>query len=616
MSEDQLDLASEFPAASDDEWRAAVAKALGDRPFAKVMRSQSYDGIPVEALYTKDNARIEPQPDARDGVWQIMAPHWNPDASATNEAILDDLERGATGLTLRLATGHFPGIDVADLPTALEGVYLNMARLELLPGEEFSSASEVAFRLFEGAGVGPADIHASLGVDPVGTLAGTGRLLTSAPEAIITGAGIAQEVRASYDNVTTFLADGSLYHSAGATEAQELGITLATGLAYVRAMEAGDMALEDAFSQVSFTLAADADLFLTIAKFRAFRRLWALIAESCGVTIRKTDLGAVSALRMYTVRDPWVNILRGTASCFAAGVGGADGITVLPHDTMLGLSSPFARRIARNIQIILQEESNLSRVADVSAGSFAIETLTSEVSAMAWKYFQKIEAAGGVLKSLETGVISNDLGAAWSSRLANISKRKDAVTGVSEFPDIHEKPVGPLEPASAFISDVKPAGASLEPLPLHRNAEAFEALRDRGDQFERKTGKKPSIFLANLGPVAAHTARATFAKNFFEAGGIEAMTTTGFSDAAELAGAFGASGATLAVICGRDQDYGKLGCEVALALKQKGCDRVYLAGRQAEAAHLTSAGVDGFIYMGCDVIETLQKAYDILGDVK
>ncbi len=616
MSEDQLDLASEFPAVDESAWRAAVEKALGGRSFDKVMRSQSYDGISVDALYTKDNARIEPQPGARDGAWQIMAPHWNPDAKATNAAILDDLERGATGITVRLAAGDFPGIGVADLPAALEGVYLNMARLELLPGEEFSSATDVAFRLFEAARVDPADVHASLGVDPLGTLASTGRLLTSAPDAITSGAGTAKQVSASYNNVTTFLADGSLYHSAGATEAQELGITLATGLAYVRAMEAGGMLLEDAFSQIRFTLAADAELFLTVAKFRAFRRLWARIAGTCGVTGMKTDLGAVSALRMYTVRDPWVNILRGTAACFAAGVGGADGITVLPHDTMLGLSTPFARRIARNIQIILQEESNLSRVVDVSAGSFAIETLTSEVSAMAWKYFQKIESAGGILKSLEVGVISNDLGAAWSSRLENISKRKDAVTGVSEFPDIHEKPVAPQESAPAFTSDVKPAGATLEPLPLHRSAEPFEALRDRGDQLESETGKKPAVFLANLGTVAAHTARATFAKNFFEAGGVEAMTTTGFSDAAELAEAFAVSGATVAVICGRDQDYESLACEVADALKHKGCARVYLAGRPSEVELFTRAGVDEFIYMGCDVIETLQKTYDILGGVK
>lgn len=616
MSEDQLDLASEFPAAGVDAWRAAAQKALGGQSFDKVMRSQSYDGIPVEALYTKDNTRIEPQPDARDGAWQIMAPHWNPDAAATNTAILEDLERGATGLTLRIAAGYCPGIGIADLPSALEGVYLNMARLELLPGEEFLDATAAALRLFQSAGVDSADVHASLGVDPIGTLASTGRLLSSGVEAITAGAGTAQKVSASYDNVTTFLADGSLYHSGGGTEAQELGITLATGLAYVRAMEDGGMSLEDAFTQVRFTLAADADLFLTIAKFRAFRRLWAKVAASCGVTTMKTDVGAVSALRMYTARDPWVNILRGTAACFAAGVGGADGITVLPHDTMLGLSTPFARRIARNIQIILQEESNLSRVADVSAGSFAIETLTSDVSAMAWKYFQKIESAGGVLKSLEAGVITNDLGAAWSSRLANICKRKDAVTGVSEFPDIHEKPVAPLEPAPAFRADVKPAGASLEPVPLHRNAAPFEALRDRSDQLENETGKRPSIFLANLGPVAAHTARATFAKNFFEAGGIEALATAGFSDASDLAGAFAASGATVAVICGRDQDYEQLAYDVAGALKQKGCARVYLAGRPAEAEPFTSAGVDEFIYMGCDVVQTLEQAYDILGGVK
>jgi len=616
MAEDHLDLASEFSAADDTAWRAAVEKALGGRPFEKAMQSASYDGIPLHALYTRDSAWLDPQPAGREGEWQIIAPHWNPDAVATNAAILEDLERGATGIALKIAAGTQPGVAVADVPVALQGVYLTMARLELLPGEEFEAATAAATALFDSIDGDAADIHASLGVDPLGTLAASGRLLTPAGDAVAAGAAMANDLAARYAHVTTFTTDASLYHSAGATEAQELGIALSTGLAYLRAMETAGMSLEDAFKQIRFTLAADADLFLTIAKFRAFRRLWARVAGVCGVEPVKAEVGAVSALRMYSIRDPWVNILRGTAACFAAGVGGADGIAILPHDTMIGLSTPFARRIARNIQIILQEESSLSRVADASAGAFAIETITSELAAKGWDYFQKLEAVGGAIDALSSGKIAGDLENAWSVRLANVSKRKDAVTGVSEFPDIHEKPVEPLAVLPPLPEAPKTPGVTLEALPMHRLAAPFEELRDKSDAMEAASGDRPSVFLANLGPVAAHTARATFAKNFFEAGGIEALPSVGFSDVDALVKAFAQSGATIAVICGRDDDYQTLGLSAAKALKGAGCQYLYLAGRPADTAPFEAAGTDRFIYLGCDVIEALHQAYSILGGEK
>ncbi|MCJ9430414.1 methylmalonyl-CoA mutase family protein [Kordiimonas marina] len=616
MSESKLKLAAEFAPASDEKWRALVEKTLAGKDFDRAMRARSYDGIPIEALYTPENARIEPQSSVRDDGWDMMTAHWEADPEAANKAVLTALERGATSFALRMEAGACPGIRAEDLGAALDGVYLNMARTALLPGEAFSASAKAFMALAKAAGHKPGEVAASLGADPIGTLAQTGRLLTTAEAATTEAAEIAAGVAgAGYSRVQTFTASGTMYHTAGATEAQELGLMLATGVAYLRAMDAAGLDVDTAAKQIQLTLAADADIYFTTAKFRAARRLWGRVLAASGAKAdTMSPVTAVSSLRMLTIKDPWVNVLRGTAACFSAGVGGADSICILPHDTLLGLPSLSADRVARNIQVILQEESNIARVADPAAGAYAFETITSELCDKAWEYFQKIESAGGVLAALRSGTIASDLAAAWDARRTNIAKRKDAVTGVSEFPDIHEKPLKDVGEPPAWLTDVAEVGDTLTPLPFHRTAEEFEALRLRSDEILEATGKRPQIFLANLGAVAQHTARATFAKNFFEAGGIEAIATPGFSDAAEAAAAFKESGAHAAVICGTDGQYETLGLEVAKALKAAGCGLLYLAGKPADMAPFAAAGVDNTIYMGADVLQTLADALHTLGD--
>ena len=231
---------------------------------------------------------------------------------------------------------------------------------------------------------------------------------------------------------------------------------------------------------------------------------------------------------MMTRRDPWVNILRQTVAVFSAGLGGADSICVLPFTQALGLPDAFARRVARNTQLVLLEESNLGKVADPAAGSGGVEALTDALVERGYALFQDIEKAGGLSKALESGAFQAEVAKVADERAKNVARRKEPLTGASEFPDIHEKPVSVLLPAPAAEK------LSAKALAPHRIAEAFEALRDQAEAAD----KRPTIFLANLGPVAAFTARATFAKNFFEAGGVEALGNDGFADAAALAEGF------------------------------------------------------------------------------
>ena len=397
-----------------------------------------------------------------------------------------------------------------------------------------------------------------------------------------------------------------MIHNAGGSEAQELAFALSVALAYLRALEAEGVGLETARRMIFFRLSADADQFLTIAKFRALRKLWARVEVSCGLAAEPAFISAETAWRMMARRDPHVNILRATIAAFAAALGGADAITVLPFTAARGLPDRFARRIARNTQLLLGEESHLDKVADPAAGSGAVEDLTDQLCQTAWALFQEIETAGGIAAALETGLIQSKVAAVRTERDASVARRKDALTGVSIFPNLTEADVQVDLPApSTQVIGRWPAAYGL--------AEPFEALRDASDRQLAKTGARPKIFLANLGTPADFTARASFAKNFFEAGGIEVVD----GDSAEIgavASAFQGSGAALVCLCSNDKVYEKEAAEAARVLEAAGARHIYLAGRPREQeAALKAAGVQSFIYEGCDTLATLKGAYDILG---
>jgi len=314
---------------------------------------------------------------------------------------------------------------------------------------------------------------------------------------------------------------------------------------------------------------------------------------------------------MMTQRDPWVNVLRTTMAAFAAGLGGADSVTVLPFTAALGLPDAFARRLARNTQLVLLEEANLAKVADPAAGSGGLEALTQQLCTAAWSLFQEIEAAGGASAALESGLIQRKVDATRTERESAVARGRDPLTGTSAFPDIHELPVSVLEPAPTArpLARLQP----IEPLPSTRLAEPFEALRDESDRVLAVTGARPKVFLANLGTASDFTARTTFAKNFFEAGGIEAMTNDGFASVADLIAAFKASGARLVCLCSSNEVYANDAAATANELAKPGT-HIYLAGRPGELEEaLKEAGVQSFIYAGCDTLAVLRTAHEFLG---
>jgi methylmalonyl-CoA mutase len=614
---DNLRLAADFAPATYDDWRKLVDGVLKGAPFERLV-GKTYDNLPIEPIYRRAPGTTPIAGRAAAAPWQIMQRIDHPDAAQANAQVLHDLENGAGGLELEFAGGPGArGFGIADatkqtLARVFDGVVFDAGiAIALNPVLGRDNAGLNLADLVEARGFEPAKVDIRFNYQPLTTMAVRGATPAPWPEMAPALAKIIGDLMVRGFKGPFALADGRPVHDAGGSEAQELAFALAIAVAYLRALEAGGIALDAASATVSFRLIADADQFLTMAKFRALRLLWARIEQGCGLAPNPVFIAAETAWRMLTQRDPYVNMLRATVATFSAGLGGADSLTVLPHTLALGLPDGFARRAARNTQLVLLEESNLAKVADPAAGSGGIEALTQQLCEAAWTLFQEIEKAGGVFAALEQNLVQNKVAATRAVRESNIARRKEVLTGASEFPNLHEAHVAVLDVTPIAPAPYGEASITFEALAPMRLAAPFEKLRDGSDEILKKTGARPKVFLANLGTPADFTARATFAKSFFEAGGIEAIDTDGFSDPNALAAAFKASGAVLACLCSSDKVYAEQAAAAARALKAAGGRQIYLAGRLGEhEAALRAAGVTDFVFAGGDALATLREVYE------
>ncbi len=616
MTGQETALTGAFPQGTDAQWRALVERALKGASFETLV-SKTYDGLTIAPLY--GHAAESPVPALRKnpGRWAILARLDLADADAANRLALQDLDGGADGLHLVFAgsIGAYGGGLVGDDDDAVAHLLANVRLDYGIPvtldySPRAPGAAEALRRFIDRQHIEPSITRVSMGFDPLGAQARHGFAAQPWAQA---ARSFARDVKAAADAgfvYATAVADARVVHSAGGTESQELAFALSSALAYLRALAEAGVDLDAARGLIAFRFSADADELLGVAKFRAARRLWARVEAACGLNPKPTLVFAETAWRMMSRRDPWNNILRGTLAAFSAAVGGADAISVLPFTQALGAPDEFARRLARDTQLVLQDESHIDAVDDPTNGAGGFEALTDELCQRAWTLFQQVEAEGGLPKALETGAFQARVAEAAELRAKNVARAKDKLIGANQFPDIHESALEVLAPYDASAEAVEsPAGASESAaLAPHRLAEPFERLREESDAHLAAAGHRPRIFLANLGSVAAFTARANFAKNFFEAGGVEAVFGSEAESATEIVDAYRKSGAKLACICSSDRVYGDAAETAALALRGAGA-KLYLAGRPGELEErLRHAGVTAFIYAGCDMYGALRGA--------
>ncbi|CDO29941.1 methylmalonyl-CoA mutase, small subunit [Mycolicibacterium vulneris] len=603
------------------QWRTAVAGVLAkssrrdvaDLPAEpeRLLDSQTYEGFAIRPLYTSLDARPEPSlpgqwPFVRGGDalrdvksgWRVVESF--PAVAGTavgtvNGAVLVALTEGASALALRV--GGEDGIALGELDRLLDGVFLDLVPVIFEgAGADVAAAADAVLPLLEGLDDDQRSrLAIDLGADPL-TAPLSGQPVTEDADLLATVAKLTGHA----GGVRAITVDGPAFHNLGASAAWELAGSLAAAVAYLRLLGDGGVAVPDALRQISFRYAADDDQFMTIAKLRVARQLWARVAEVLGAgDAGAARIHAVTSLPMMTQRDPWVNMLRTTLAAFSAGVGGADTVQVLPFDAAIpggldGTSASFARRIARNTQLLLLEESHIGQVLDPAGGSWFVEDLTAQLAEQAWEHFQDIEARGGFVAARD--YITAQIAEVAARRSDDIAHRRTAITGVNEFPNLDEKPL--------------PHGDSVSS--IARYAAGFEALRDRSDAFLAAGGARPKVLLLPLGPLAEHNIRTTFASNLLASGGIEAINP-GPLDATAIAGAVTDAGApTVAVLCGTDARYGTEASDAVAAARAAGIREVLLAGPEKAVAEADSKP-DGYLTAKIDAVEALSNLLTGLG---
>ncbi len=610
-------------------WRSAVAGVLaksvrkepaelGDEP-EHLLDASTYDGFVIRPLYTAFDELPEPPlpgewPYLRGGPgisalrdvksgWKVVEvfPSAGAAVAETNAAVLAALGEGVSALQLRVGES---GVAPDQLDRLLEGVYLSMAPVILDAGTDYSAACDAMLALV--AEVEPdqrTTLSIDLGADPL-----TATLSDRPAPAIDDVVAVASRVAADH-GVRAITVDGPAFHNLGANATWELAGSVAAAVAYLRVLTETGIPVGPALRQISFRLAADDDQFMTIAKMRAARRLWARVAEVVG---EPESGGAVvhaeTSLPMMTQRDPWVNMLRTTLAAFGAGVGGADAVLVFPFDMAIpggfpGTARSFARRIARNTQLLLLEESHVGRVLDPAGGSWFVEDLTDQLAEQAWRHFQAIEAHGGFVDAHD--FIAGEVAEIAAHRTDDIAHRRTSITGVNEFPNLSE-------PA------LQQGDSQGIPGNLARYAAGFEALRDRSDAFLARTGSRPQVLLLPLGPLAEHNIRTTFAANLLASGGIEAINP-GTVDAGGVAAAVAeiptAESPGVALICGTDRRYQDEAAGIVAAARDAGISRIYLAGPEKAVAEITDTAQrpDEYLTAKINAVEALSDLLTRLG---
>ena len=602
-----------------EQWRAAVAGVLakssrkdpadlGEAP-EQLLDSPTYEGFPIRPLYTILDSQPEaPLPgswpftrgsdglrDVKSG-WKVAEAFPAPGQVSVvdgNVAVLTALTEGTSALILDVGP---TGVSADELDRLLEGVFLELVPVVLDAGADFAAAADAVLALVTDLDdERRARLSVDLGADPL-TATLSGRAAPSTDEVVAT----VEKTIAYSGSVRAITIDGCAFHDLGASASWELTGTIAAGVSYLRLLVDSGVSAPDALRQISFRFAADDDQFMTIAKLRAARQLWARVAEVVGAAdAGAARVHAVTSQPMMAQRDPWVNMLRTTVAAFAAGVGGADTVQVHTFDSAIpggwpGTAASFARRMARNTQLLLLEESHIGRVLDPAGGSWFVEDLTRALAEEAWRHFRDIESRGGFTAAAD--YLAAQIAEVSKKRRDDIAHRRTAITGVNEYPNLSEMPLPPSDPVPG----------------VQRYAASFEALRDRSDAYLAEHGSRPTALLLPIGPLSEHNIRTTFAANLLASGGVEAINP-GPLDAAGIAQAISdAGGAVAAVICGTDARYAQEASGVVEAARGAGVSHIYLAGPEKAVAEAANKP-DEYLTAKIDAIAALSVLLTRLG---
>lgn len=705
--DEKPDLKKDFPELSFEDWKKQVEKEIKGESFEKKLITKTYEEINLQPLYTSDDIKNLPQINNFPGFqnylrgnsaagfnghdWEIAQEYNQALPEDLNEALRSDLKRGLNSINIVLDNPTKVGID-ADQSKAGEvgkdGLSISgIKKMQVLfkdidltnqPINISCGFSALPITLLFTAYVNETrtslmNIKGSITSDPFDYLLTNGEIPISLNH-IFDEMKLATELMIKSNSpIKTIGVSGLSFNNDGANAIQELAFTLASAVEYLNEMIERGLNADDVAKKIKFTFGIGSFFFMEIAKLRAARMLWSKILEAFGVTEenRKMFIHCKTSQFNQTFFDPFVNSLRTTTEAFSSIVAGVDSLQTNAYDESFNVSDDFSRRLARNTQIILKEESHLNQVIDPAGGSYFVEKLTDDVAKAAWKLFQTVEDKGGMLKAIQSGFVQEEISNVAEAKKTDFAKRKYILVGTNMYANpkeemlqvknknvnaIYKKRVeyfqkyriagdnikhksileklqniadtksyeliddaveaflegASLGEVSKSIRTFVDKGISVQPLKQFRLAEMFEELRIASENFKKKTGSKPKIFLATMGTLKQFKTRADFSRSFFEVGGFEIIYPNGFNSTDEAVKTAIESKAQAVVICSTDDTYPELVPPIVTGIKEKSKDvSVMLAGYPKDQIdEHKKSGVDNFIYLGADaclVLSTLLK---------
>lgn len=698
---------AEFPATGYDEWRAAAEAALKGGSFEKKLITRTHEGIELQPMYRAEDAAGLPHMGSlpgfapfvrgtqalgyRQAPWGVSQELMNPTPESFNQALRADLERGQTVVNMRLDLATLLGEDadaakpdlvgkgglsvssLGDLSAALDGVDLEQTPLFIETGASGLPLLSMVLAMLDKQSRSTAKLKGCIGSDPLGELAGSGRLPRSLGGAYEDMAQLTQWAAAAAPDLQTVLVRGHPYHDGGGNAVQELAFTLATGVEYLRELQTRGLTLDQAAPRMCFAFSLGSNLFMEIAKLRAARLLWAKIVAAFdgGEDAQKMRIHVRTSGWNKTLYDPNVNMLRATTEAFSGVLGGCDSLHIGPVDEIAQVPSDFSRRVARNTHTVLREEAGLTRAIDPAGGSWYVENLTDTVAAKAWDLFREVEKQGGMTAALNAGFPQDQVAAVSDQRAKAYAQRRNVFVGTNMYSNSADAPLTPeavdhtalqqqrasglkafrqsidagacrsaldklqeaaadkrveaavaAAAAGATLGDLcgvlatgEEADPLLRPVAIRRGAEPFEALRQKSEAFAARTGSPPKVFLANMGPIPQHKARADFSRGFLEVGAFEVIGNAGFETTDQVVQAAIDSGARAVVICSTDKTYPELVPSLTKGIKAAKPDTLVLvAGYPADHVEaFKAAGVDDFIHIRANCYELLTKLQNRMG---
>lgn len=656
-------LFSEFDVSTYEEWKEATIQSLKGKPFEKLIK-RSYEGFDVHPMYCADDIKNTSHIDTLPGhfpyvrgtkidgyqsqPWRIAQEINISDVNEFNQTLKKNLEHGQTAIYIGKYNQLFHNND--KLSQAFDDI--NLSKFPLFVSTDCDAIEVISLIM---AHIEPDSIHGCIGYDPLHHLATEGTLH---PQIFNLMADLTQWAEEYAPKLDTIAIHTSAYHNAGANAVQELAIAITTGVYYINQLLERGLDIDSIAQKMRFFLNIGENFFMEIAKLRAIKILWAQIIREFGgdEESAKIRLHASTGLRNKTRYDPHVNMLRVTTEAMAGALGGIDSLSVSPFDSPYGDPYEFSERIARNVQLILQEEVNLLKLVDPAGGSWYIESLTEQLAQSAWSLFQQIEAQEGMLSALQNDFIHNEIQKVADNRQDKLNHRKDILVGTNMYANLGENLPDYRVDTTSFLNlpqhhlrrpeikgslgiakvnasiDAVKAGLSkfdltynllpdeslllkTKPLPVHLVAQRFEELRDNAEIYHKQNGHYPQIFLANLGQLSNYKARMDFTRGFFEVGGFEVIDKGGYESIEEAIEATLTSQAKAIVICSTDNKYSNYVPQFAQTLKSQNPNIIIiLAGYPKDKIEAyQKAGVDDFIYLGANCYEKNKTLQERLG---